>query len=75
VRIQLAFIRSLTHALLFRACELQVAQAVEYLQCRAIPGAMVLHRDLRPDNIGLAEDGTIKLLDFGSARLVFAFNQ
>jgi serine/threonine protein kinase len=30
----------------------------------------VLHRDLRPDNIGLAEDGTVKLLDFGSARLV-----
>jgi serine/threonine protein kinase len=52
------------------ACTQQVTQAVEYLQCRAIPGAMVLHRDLRPDNIGLAEDGTVKLLDFGSARLV-----
>ena len=53
---------------------LPVAQAVQY--GRAIAEAMarahaagVLHRDLKPSNVIVAIDGTVKVLDFGLARL------
>ncbi len=36
-----------------------------------IHGKNVLHRDVCPDNIMLCRDGSVKLLDFGSARQVF----
>lgn len=40
----------------------QVLQALVYLHRRG-----VLHRDLKPDNVLLAEDGLVKVLDFGLA--------
>ena len=47
-----------------------MADALAYCHGRAIPNAMVLHRDLKPDNIGFALDGTVKIIDFGLARIV-----
>ena len=36
----------------------------------AMHGAKMIHRDVAPDNIFVCEDGKIKLLDFGAARVV-----
>jgi eukaryotic-like serine/threonine-protein kinase len=41
--------------------------------CEAVQFAhqnLVVHRDLKPDNILVAEDGTPRLLDFGTAKLI-----
>ena len=43
------------------------------LVCAAVRFAhqnLVVHRDLKPDNIIVLEDGTPKLLDFGTAKLL-----
>lgn len=44
---------------------LQVCSAVEYAHQN-----LIVHRDLKPSNILVAKDGTAKLLDFGTAKLV-----
>jgi serine/threonine-protein kinase len=41
----------------------RICQALEYLH-----GHGVIHRDLKPDNVMLCDDGTIRILDFGIAR-------
>src|ERR1035441_10912601 len=41
--------------------------------CEAVQFAhqnFVVHRDLKPDNIFVADDGTPRLLDFGTAKLL-----
>jgi serine/threonine protein kinase len=48
----------------------ELADALEYLQKRAIPGATVVHGDLRSDNIGFGENGSAKIMDFSSCQLI-----
>ncbi len=43
----------------------KVCEAVSYAHQR-----LVIHRDLKPDNILVAADGTVKLLDFGIAKVL-----
>jgi serine/threonine protein kinase/tetratricopeptide (TPR) repeat protein len=43
----------------------QVCAAVQYAH-----QSLVVHRDLKPGNILVAADGTVKLLDFGIAKLI-----
>eukprot|EP00529_Nitzschia_sp_RCC80_P010029 CAMPEP_0113488112 /NCGR_PEP_ID=MMETSP0014_2-20120614/25850_1 /TAXON_ID=2857 /ORGANISM="Nitzschia sp." /LENGTH=801 /DNA_ID=CAMNT_0000381817 /DNA_START=334 /DNA_END=2736 /DNA_ORIENTATION=- /assembly_acc=CAM_ASM_000159 len=51
-------------------CSRAIASAMQYCHEQAIPKSIVLHRDLKPDNICFSLDGTVKLIDFGLARLL-----
>ena len=51
-------------------CGLQLARALRYAQDDAVEGGRILHRDLKPDNIGFARNGRLVLFDFGLAKLI-----
>ncbi|CAM9826031.1 unnamed protein product [Ectocarpus sp. 6 AP-2014] len=49
---------------------LQLASALSYMHDGGLPGIILMHRDLKPDNIGFAADGQAKLMDFGLAKII-----
>jgi serine/threonine protein kinase len=54
--------------ILSRAREL--ADAFDYLHCRVHDDLTVIHRDLKPDNVGFTATGVLKLLDMGLSTCV-----
>ena len=65
--------KTLAELLLQRRGKLSEAQALEYIvtvgkALEILHQSQFLHRDIKPDNIMLAEDGRVVLIDFGAAR-------
>ncbi len=50
-------------------CGLQLARALKYCHDDAFPGYRILHRDVKPNNIGFLANGDLVLFDFGLASL------
>ena len=48
----------------------QLADALNYLHQHVSGNAMILHRDLKIDNIGIGMDNNIKLFDFGLSKCI-----
>lgn len=51
---------------------LEVAEAVRFCHTQALSGQVLIHRDLKGNNVGMGQDGRIRLLDFGIAKEVAA---
>jgi len=51
-------------------CGIELAEALRYLHNEAMPGFQLLHRDIKPDNMGFRADGSLALFDFGLSKLV-----
>lgn len=50
----------------------ELAEALAHLHNHAFPGYSVVHRDLKPDNMGIDANRSLKLFDLGLATLVAA---
>lgn len=53
--------------------ELQEVLAIGYALCDALAAAHdkgVIHRDIKPDNVFIRADGSLKILDFGIAKVI-----
>lgn len=67
------YLRGKTLAELLKQGKLPEAEALRYISqvgeaLAILHQAQFLHRDIKPDNIMLAEDGRVVLIDFGAAR-------
>jgi len=51
-------------------CAAELAAALAYMHDGAFAGHALLHRDVKPDNIGFTADGRLVLFDFGLSKLL-----
>lgn len=52
----------------------QIAKALAYLHSEALDKQIIIHGDVKPNNIFICQHGQIKLGDFGSAQIVLQFD-